>query len=469
MATTAVSGPNALSITEAAELIRTRQLSPVELTRAVLDRIDAVDGRVRAYVTVLREPALAEARQAEQEIVDGAYRGPLHGIPIAVKDLFDTAGILSTSSSKVRAGHVPSRDAAAVERLRAAGAVLVGKTVTHEFAYGVISSPTRNPWNLEHIPGGSSGGSGAALAADECLGALGTDTGGSIRIPASVNGVAGIKPTYGRVSKYGVASLAWSLDHVGPMGKSVGDLAIMLGLLAGRDPRDSSTARAPVDDYLARLHAGVQGLRLGLPTNYFFEECNPEVARAVRTAAQVFRDLGAEVQELTIADLALAPAAEFAICVPEASAYHQAALRRQADDYGEDVRLLLEAGELYLATHYLKAQRVRTVIRAGVRRAFDGLDGMLTPTLPQPAARHDQAGFPLPSGAEEPVINAYVRTCCPFNLTGLPALSIPCGFTEQGLPIGLQIAGRPFDEAMVLRIGQAYESATDWHRRSPPL
>jgi aspartyl-tRNA(Asn)/glutamyl-tRNA(Gln) amidotransferase subunit A len=424
---------------------------------------------VQAYVTVLDEPALAEARQAEREIVDGNYRGPLHGIPIAVKDLFDTAGILSTSSSKVRAAHVPAHDAAAVERLRAAGAVMVGKTVTHEFAYGVISSPTRNPWNLDYIPGGSSGGSGAALAADECLGALGTDTGGSIRIPSSVNGVAGIKPTYGRVSKYGVASLAWSLDHVGPMGKTVGDLAIMLAPLAGRDARDSSTARAPVDDYGARLHAGVQGLRLGLPSNYFFEDCDPEVASAVRTAARVVRDLGADVQEVTIPDLALAPAAELAICVPEASAYHQAGLRRQADDYGEDVRLLLEAGELYLATHYIKAQRVRTIIRAGMRRAFDGLDAMLTPTLPQPAARHDQSGFPLSKGGDEPVISAYVRTCCPFNLTGLPALSIPCGFTDRGLPIGLQIAGRPFDESMVLRIGQAFEAATDWHRRRPPL
>jgi aspartyl-tRNA(Asn)/glutamyl-tRNA(Gln) amidotransferase subunit A len=469
VATTSVSGPNALSITEAAELIRTRQLSPVELTRSVLDRIDAVDGRVKAYVTVLHDQAMAEARSAEQEIADGKYRGPLHGIPVAIKDLFDTAGILSTSSSRVRAAHVPTRDAAAVERLHAAGAVMVGKTVTHEFAYGVISSPTCNPWNLDHIPGGSSGGSGAALAADECLGALGTDTGGSIRIPSAVNGVAGIKPTYGRVSKYGVASLAWSLDHVGPMGKTVADLAIMLGALAGRDPRDSSTARAPVDNYEARLQAGVQGLRLGLPTNYFFDDCDPAVASAVRTAAQVLRNLGAEVQEVSIPDLELAPAAEFAICIPEASAYHQNALRRQPDDYGADVRLLLEAGELYLATHYLKAQRVRTVIRAGMRRAFDGLDGMLTPTLPRPAARHDQTGFPRSNGAEEPVINAYVRTCCPFNLTGLPALSIPCGFTSQGLPIGLQIAGRPFDESMVLRVGQAYEGATDWHRRSPPL
>jgi aspartyl-tRNA(Asn)/glutamyl-tRNA(Gln) amidotransferase subunit A len=469
MATTPVGSPNALSIGEAAEQLRTRQLSPVELVRAVLDRVDAVEDRVRAYVTVLHEPALAEARAAEQAILAGAYRGPLHGIPIAVKDLYDTAGVRTTSSSRVRADHVPSRDAAAVERLRAAGAVIVGKTVTHEFAYGVVSRPTRNPWNLDHIPGGSSGGSGAALAADACLGALGTDTGGSIRIPSSATGVAGLKPTYGRVSKYGVTPLSWSLDHAGPMARAVADLALLLGLLAGRDPRDPTSAREPVGDYTAGLRAGVRGLRLGLPTNYFFADCDPEVEAAVRAAARVLGEQGADVREVTIPDLDPAPAAEFGIVIPEASAIHQQLLRRQAADYGEDVRVFLEAGELYLATHYLKAQRVRALVTAGLRRAFRGLDALLTPTLPQPAARHDQTGFRGPSGAEEPVINAYVRTCCPFNLSGQPALSVRCGFTRAGLPIGLQIVGRPFDEATVLRVGAAYESATDWHRRTPPL
>jgi aspartyl-tRNA(Asn)/glutamyl-tRNA(Gln) amidotransferase subunit A len=346
---------------------------------------------------------------------------------------------------------------------------VVGKTVTHEFAYGVVSSPTRNPWNLDHIPGGSSGGSGAALAADECLGALGSDTGGSIRIPSAVCGVAGLKPTYGRVSKYGVMPLSWSLDHAGPMARRVGDLAILLAELAGYDARDPSSAREPLADYSQELHAGVRGLRLGVPTNYFFDNCQPEVEAAVRAAIRSLADQGAEIREVGIPELELAPVAEFAIVIPEASAIHQPWLRRQAADYGEDVRLFLEAGELYLATHYLKAQRVRALVRDGLRRAFDGLDALLTPTLPQPAARADQEAFDGPNGAAEPVINAYVRTCCPFNLSGQPALSVPCGFTGAGLPIGLQIIGRPFDEAMVLRIGQAYESATDWHRRSPPL
>jgi aspartyl-tRNA(Asn)/glutamyl-tRNA(Gln) amidotransferase subunit A len=469
MTTTSVSGPNASSIGEAALRIRTRQLSPVELTQAVLDRIDAVDGRVKAYVTVLHDAALEQARQAEQAIMGGEYRGPLHGIPIAVKDLYDTAGVRTTSSSKVRAEHVPVRDAAAVERLRAAGAVIVGKTVTHEFAYGVVSRPTRNPWNLDHIPGGSSGGSGAALAADECLGALGSDTGGSIRIPSSVNGVAGLKPTYGRISKHGVMPLSWSLDHAGPMARRVGDLAILLAELAGYDARDPTSAREPVDDYSRDLHAGVRGLRLGVPTNYFFDNAEPEVEAAVRAAVGSLADQGAEIREVSIPELELAMVAEFAIVFPEASAIHQKWLRRQAADYGEDVRLFLEVGELYLATHYLKAQRVRALVRDGLRRAFEGLDALLTPTLPQPAARADQDAFNGPNGTAEPVINAYVRTCCPFNLSGQPALSVPCGFTRGGLPIGLQIVGRPFDEALVLRIGQAYEAATDWHRRSPPL
>jgi aspartyl-tRNA(Asn)/glutamyl-tRNA(Gln) amidotransferase subunit A len=469
VATANVSGLNALSITEAAERIRTRQLSPVELVQAVLDRIDAVDDRVQAYVTVLGDAALAQAREVEQAIQSGDHRGPLQGIPIAVKDLYDTAGVRTTSSSKVRAEHVPTRDAAAVERVRAAGAVVVGKTVTHEFAYGVVSSPTRNPWNLDHIPGGSSGGSAAALAAAECLGALGSDTGGSIRIPSSATGVSGLKPTYGRVSKYGVMPLSWSLDHAGPMARSVADLAIMLGYLAGRDPRDPSSAREPVGDYRSQLDAGLQGLRVGLPTNYFFDGCDAEVATAVRAAATMLADEGAEVREVTIPDIDLALVAEFAIVVPEASAIHQKALRRQAADYGEDIRPLLEAGEFYLATHYLKAQRVRALVKDGLRRAFDGLDALLTPTLPHAAARHDQAGFPGENGVEEPVINAYVRTCCPFNLSGQPALSVPCGFTQAGLPIGLQVVGRPFDEATVLRIGHAYQSMTDWHTRTPPL
>jgi aspartyl-tRNA(Asn)/glutamyl-tRNA(Gln) amidotransferase subunit A len=469
MTTTSVSGPNASSIGEAALRIRTRQLSPVELTKAVLDRIDAVDDRVKAYVTVLHDDALEQARQAEQAITNGEYRGPLHGIPIAVKDLYDTAGVRTTSSSKVRADHVPVRDAAAVERLRAAGAVIVGKTVTHEFAYGVISSPTRNPWNLDHIPGGSSGGSAAALAAAECLGALGSDTGGSIRIPASATGVVGLKPTYGRVSKYGVMPLSWSLDHAGPMASRVADVAMMLGELAGYDARDPSSAREPVDDYSQNLREGVRGLRLGVPANYFFDNCEPEVESAVRTAIRVLADQGADIRDVTIPELELAPVVELAIVIPEASAIHQPWLRERPSDYGEDVRMFLEAGEFYLATHYLKAQRVRTLIRDGLRRACEGLDALLTPTLPQPAARVDQNAFDGPNGTVEPVINAYVRTCCPFNLSGQPALSVPCGFTSNGLPVGLQIVGRPFDEAIVLRIGHAYEAATDWHRRTPPL
>ena len=453
--------PYELNLREAADQIRNRQLSPVELTESVLDRIDSVDGRVGAFATVTAEHARRAARDAENEIAQGDYRGPLHGVCVGVKDLVDTEGIRTTSSSRTRSDNVPVSDAAVVEHLNRAGAIMVGKTHTHEFAYGVITPTTRNPWDLDRIPGGSSGGSGAAVAARMCQAAIGTDTGGSVRIPSSVCGTVGLKPTYGRVSRRGVASLSWSLDHVGPLAGTVGDAALMMDAIAGYDRSDPATCDVPVPAHSAALGAGVENLVLGVPRNYFFDYLDPEVETAVRAAIQEFERLGAQIREVELPHAELYMAAEFGILVPEASAYHQQTLRNQADLYEEDVRVLLEAGELMLATDYIKALRVRTLIQQGWRGMFADIDAVLAPTLPAVAAKAGQSTFEWPDGIEEPVINSYVRTSAPGNLTGLPALSVPCGYNTDGLPIGMQIIGKPFAEPQILRVGAAYEAATD--------
>ncbi len=461
--------PSELSIAEAARQIERRTLSPVELVQSALDRIDEVEGRLNAFVVVTADQALEAARQAEGEIADGRYRGPLHGIPVGIKDLYDAVGLPTTSSSAVRSEHLPTEDSACVARLRDAGAVMVGKTHTHEFAYGVLTPTTRNPWNTGHVPGGSSGGSGAAVAAGECLMGMGTDTGGSIRIPASVCGTVGLKPTYGRVSRFGITSLCWSLDHAGPLTRTVRDAALTLQVLAGFDARDPGSAREPVPDFTSDLDAGVRGLTLGVPSNYFFDDVDPEVESAVREAIGVLEAQGATLREVEIPFAEQMMAVEFGVLVPEASAYHQQMLRESGDRYTDDVRVFLDAGETVLATQYIKALRVRTLVQQAFRRAFEGLDAVVCPTLPAAAAEVGQETFTFPGGTQTAVIDAWVHHSAPGNVTGLPALSVPCGFTSAGLPIGLQVIGRPFDEVGVLRVGQAYESATDWSTRRPAL
>lgn len=461
--------PYELSISAAAERISSRELSPVELVQSALDRIEEVEPRLNAFVVTTGEQALEAAQQAEKEIADGGYRGPLHGIPVGIKDLYDVVGVPTTSSSAVRSDYLPTEDAASVALLRAAGAVVVGKTQTHEFAYGVTTPKTRNPWNTDRVPGGSSGGSGAAVASGEVLMAMGSDTGGSIRIPASVCGTVGLKPTYGRVSRFGVTSLCWSLDHVGPLTRTVRDAGLVLNALAGFDTRDAATVKEPIPDYTEGIDEGVAGLTLGVPTNYFFDDVDPQVEATVREAVQLLEAQGATLREVEIPYAQQMMAVEFGLCVPEASAYHQGMLRERGEHYTDDVRVLLEAGEVVLATQYIKVLRVRTLVKEAFRQAFDGLDGMLCPTLPATAAAVSQQGFHFPSGAQKSVIDAYVGHSAPANVTGLPALSVPCGFDDDGLPVGLQIIGRPFDESTVLRIGQAYESATDWSDRRPPL
>ena len=456
-----------LSLREVAAALRDRQISPVELTRLSLEQIAADEPRLNAYVCLTADRAMAAAGQAEREINSGQYRGELHGVPVAVKDLYDIAGLPTTCSSRVRHDHKAGENAACVDLLEQAGAVIVGKTHTHEFAYGISTPTTGNPWKSTHIPGGSSGGSGASVAARGCFMALGSDTGGSIRIPAALCGIVGLKPTYGRVSRYGVASLSWSLDHAGPLTRTVGDAAVSLAALAGHDPRDPGSMSMPAGDYLAELEQGVKGLRIGIPRNYFFDHLEPGVERHVREAIGRLQSEGATIAEVEIPMAEQIMAVEFGLCMPEASAYHHETLRTRADLYGEDVRSFLEAGSLIPAVDYIAALRVRSRMQAAWRRMFEGLDAVVAPTVPAVATRRDQSTIEWADGTVEPVTPAFVRLSAPANVTGLPSVAVPCGFSESGLPTSFQIIGHPFQEARILRIARAYERMTDWTTRVP--
>ncbi|MDT7557079.1 MAG: aspartyl-tRNA(Asn)/glutamyl-tRNA(Gln) amidotransferase subunit [Pseudonocardiales bacterium] len=457
--------PYELTLAGAAEKIKAKELSPVELTASVLARIDAVEDKITAFATLTPDLATKAAERAEAEIAAGNYRGPLHGIPVGIKDLYETAGVATTSSSKVRADYIPTQDSAVVEKLFAAGSVMVGKTHTHEFAFGAVTPTTRNPWDLDRMPGGSSGGSGAAVAAGECFLGMGSDTGGSIRIPASVCGTVGLKPTYGRVSRRGVASLSWSLDHVGPLTRTVADAALVMNAIAGYDRADPASVDVPVPDFTAQLD--VAGLTIGVPTNYYTERLDPEVAAAVSAAIAVLVEQGARTREIEIPLPQYILPTEWAIMLPEASAYHQEMLRDKADLYTEDVRLFLEVGELVLATDYIKALRARTLIQQRWRDMFADIDVLIAPTLTTPALPVDDPQVTWPDGSTESATDSYVRFSAPANVTGLPALSVPCGFTGTGLPVGMQIIGKPFAEPLLLGVGQAYESATSWAKLAP--
>jgi aspartyl-tRNA(Asn)/glutamyl-tRNA(Gln) amidotransferase subunit A len=456
------------TIKEASELIRERRISPSELIESVLDRISEVECRVKAYVTVMKEDALAAAKEAEKEREAGFFRGPLHGIPIAVKDIIDVKGVRTTCGSKVRVDYFPPVDATVVERLKASGAIIIGKAVTHEFAFDVFSPPTHNPWDLSRIPGGSSGGSGAAVAAGMCLGAIGTDSGGSLRIPASLCGTVGVKPTYGLVSKRGATMTAWTLDHIGPMTRTVEDAALMLNAVVGFDPGDPSSVQRETFDCARTLRDGVHGLRLGIPIDYFESHLDPEIGTVVRSAIDILRGQGARTSELRIPYLEYAFPAVWAIGLVEAASYHQGSLRQSAELYGEDVRTEIEIGALMPGRYYVNAQRVRGLFRAALKSVFEKVDVLVMPTVPVAASKIGQKTFRF-GDVEEDVSSTYARFCAPFNLAGVPALTVPCGFTHEGLPIGLQIAGRPFEEEMILRVAQAYESSTDWHLMTPSI
>jgi aspartyl-tRNA(Asn)/glutamyl-tRNA(Gln) amidotransferase subunit A len=448
--------------------LRSGRLSPVALTEAYLDRVQRIDKRVQSFIC-LAGGALAQARRAEAEIKAGKWRSPLHGVPIGIKDNYLTADMPTTAGTVAPGISFPLRDAAAVARLRAAGAVIFGKTRTHEFAWGNVTPPTRNPWDPERVPAGSSGGSGAAVAARLCAAALGSDTGGSIRMPASLCGTVGLKPTFGRVSRDGVVPHSWSLDHAGPLTRSVGDAALMLNVLAGHDATDPGSADRAVPDYTAALGQSIADLRIGVCRNHFFERNEIDVEAAVERAIDSFATAGAAIKDVAIPNLRYGLGAIFTIELASSTAYHDRSLQAgRTVHYQPDVRTLVEIGRFVTASDYLKAEQFRRVLIEDFRRILEEVDVLVTPTMPLTAWKVGEWSVAI-GGNEESVLAASWRLTYPFNLTGMPAISLPCGFDRRGLPIGLQIAGRPFDEATVLRAADAYERLHDWSQRMPDL
>ncbi|MEU6079137.1 amidase [Streptomyces sp. NPDC047108] len=459
--------PYALSLAAAADAIHAGQLSPVELVDSVLDRIEQAEPQLHAYVTVSAEQARRSAREAADAAAVGRLRGPLHGIPMGLKDVIDVAGTATTASSRVRADHRAAADSSVAAGLRAAGAILVGKTHTHEFAYGLTTPQTHNAWRRGRVAGGSSGGSAVAVTAGTATFALGTDTGGSIRVPAALNGVVGLKPTYGLVPRHGVTSLSWSLDHVGPITRTVEDAALVLSALAGHDPRDPASVAVPATDYRPPADGDLSGVRVGVPRTYYFERVDPEVETTVRRAIGRLASLGARLVDVEIPLTRYIQATQWGLMVPEATAYHENTLRTVPHLYGADVRTLLEAGELLSAGDYVRAQRSRTLMRREWARLLKEVDVIATPAVPVTAVRADEESLSWPDGTVESVSDAYVRLSSPANITGTPSLTVPVGHDATGLPIGMQLLGRPFGEHALLRVGHAYEQTQPARELAP--
>ncbi|MBI2847344.1 MAG: Asp-tRNA(Asn)/Glu-tRNA(Gln) amidotransferase subunit GatA [Chloroflexi bacterium] len=462
-----------LTLSQLSRLVRNRDVSPLEVTKAALARIDEVNPRVNAYITILEDTALKSARDAEKAIASGNYLGPLHGVPVALKDIFWIKGVRTTAGSRILADFVPRQDATVVKRLKESGAIFLGTLNLHEFAmshtsddspYGVV----RNPWDMERITGSSSSGPAAALAASLCFGSFGTDTGGSIRSPASLCGVVGFKPTYGRVSRHGVIPLSWSLDHIGPMARSVEDLAILFSIAAGPDRKDQRTSHIRAPDCSKGLAAGIKGLRLGLLREHFFERADGKVRETVCRAIKVLEELGATVEEVSIPHARYAYAIGAAIINAEAISYHEPYFNARPGDYGEEARARLEVGKVILAKDYLRAQRARTLLMREVQDVFQKVDILVTPTSPLTAPKIGQRMARV-NGVVYKVRKITSLFTRPFNLTGNPAISVPCGFPSKGLPTGLQIVGKPFEDEKVLRVAYAYEASTPWHERRPPM
>lgn len=453
------------SIAELAPKIERGEVSPVELTETMLTRVKRHDQLLNTFITVMEDAARAEAQAAEKEIAAGNYRGPLHGVPVAVKDLFATKGVLTTFGSKLYGDWVPDYDATVVEKLRAAGAVNVGKLNLHEMATGTDSinphfGPIRNPWRDDCHPGGSSGGSAASVAAGLVYGAIGTDTGASIRQPAHCCGIVGLKPTFGRVSKYGGLPLSWSMDHAGPMTRTVRDNAIMLQAIAGFDPRDPGCVEMPVPDYLANLDDGIAGARIGVAREYFFENCEDDVAARVEEAIAALRGQGAEVFDFAdLPDMKAVFAAGNVIIAAELHACYNAEFQRDPDQFSEAVASFIDIGGFYTGEQVTQAQRLRRHLSEQAIRAIAGMDAIVMPTSPLATTPIEETN--------NSDIGLRIQNTLPFDAISLPAISVPCGFTADGRPVGLQIVGKPFDEAGVLRIAQAYEGATDWSTMRP--
>jgi aspartyl-tRNA(Asn)/glutamyl-tRNA(Gln) amidotransferase subunit A len=450
-----------LNIAELAPLIARRTVSPVEVVTALLERIDHLNDALRAYLYIDHDGALAAARAAEIDIAAGGNRGVLHGIPVAYKDIYDVRGLPTTAASKVMAGYVAAEDCTVAGRFRQAGAICLGKLNTMEFASGSMEvfGAARNPWNTELTPGGSSAGSGTALAAHLIPGATGSDTGGSIRNPASFCGLVGLKPTYGRISRAGIIPLSWSLDHAGPLARTVADAALLLQAMAGADRRDASAALMPVPDYKAALDGDLQGIRLGVPRTYFFDDGDPEVMAAVRTAIQTMQQLGAHVRDIDLPRARYGPAASWAIAYSEAFAYHRANFFARPRDYTPAFLHKITGAACLTSEELVTAQRLRQVVTEEFVTALRGVDVIVTPTTAFPA-------YPIGKPSPQADMHSLTR---PVSLTGLPALAVPCGFTSAGLPISMQVIGRAWEESTVLRLGHAYEQAATWYQRRPSI
>jgi aspartyl-tRNA(Asn)/glutamyl-tRNA(Gln) amidotransferase subunit A len=449
-----------VNIGEAAQALRARRITSVELVDAAIGRIERQNSKLRAFITVTAEYARQRARQADQELAANRDRGPLHGIPIAVKDLFAMRGVPTTAGSKIYQDWVPGSDSTVVARLEAAGAVLLGKLNMHELAYGITSAnphfgAVRNPWDPTRIPGGSSGGSGAAVAANMVFAAMGSDTGGSIRIPAAFCGTVGLKPTYGRVSRHGALPLSYSLDHMGPLARSVRDAARVLNAIAGHDPKDTTSSRRPVIDYVPEEGCSIRGLRIGFAENFFFDALDPEVESAVRGAVARAESLGGQVKPVRLPDVAALNAVGRIILLSEAAAIMEPHFQER-HRFGADVLALFDQGRMVPATDYVNAQRLRRKMAGEYRKLWSEVDCLLAPTTPNTAPREGETSVRL-GGREEDVRLASTRLVRGINVLGYPALSIPCGLNRWGLPIGLQIIGPAFSEELVLRAGASLE------------
>jgi len=465
-----------LSLSEVSQLIRSRRVSPVELTQGCLQRIERLGPKLNAFITVTDESALAAARQAEAEIQRGSWKGPLHGIPIALKDLVDTAGVRTTAGSGVFQDRIPTQDAEIVRRLKQAGAVTLGKLNMHEFAYGGSSAisyfgPVRNPWHIAYSSGGSSGGSAAAVAARLCYAAIGSDTGGSIRQPSAYCGVVGLKPTYGRVSTSGVIPLAWSLDHVGPITRTALDAALVLQVIAGYDPQDPGSSDTPVPDYVEALDTKSSSFRVGILRDFFYEGLHSEIQTSMESALSVLKTLTATQRDIT----PLATDRTYGsitgpytpIFQAEAYAYHKDYVSKSPELYQPPTLRRIQAGADVTTSTYIQARRQMDLMRRSVSRVFDQVDVLITPTTTVPPfAIADLESDPNSARAKELLMLHNTR---PINFLGLPTISVPCGFTQTGLPIGMQITGSAGGEATLLRLAHAYEQATDWHKREPRL
>ena len=449
-----------MRIGEAAAGLRARRFSAVDLATAAISRIDRLNPTMRAFITVTAEQALEQARQADRELAMGQDRGPFHGVPVALKDLFYTKGVPTTAGSKVYQNFLPEYNATVVEKLLAAGAVLLGKLNMHEFAYGITSAnphfgAVRNPWNPRHSPGGSSGGSAAAVATRMVFMAMGTDTGGSIRIPASFCGTVGLKPTYGRVSRFGVLPLGFSQDHMGPLTRSVRDAALALNAIAGHDPRDPTSSRRPVVDYVPGEDCSIRGVRIGFPDSFFFERLHEDVESAVRGAIARAQSLGAVIKPVRLPDMDALNAVARIVLLSEASSVAEPFMEDRGQ-FGPDVLALLDQGRLVPATDYINAQRLRRKMRREFEQVWQEVDCLIAPATPTPAPRIGDATIRL-GGRDEDVRLASTRLVRCFNALGFPALSLPCGLSASGLPLGMQIVGPAFEEALLLRIGAALE------------